>query len=106
MIAVQVSLCSLLPIPEINSTMCAETLLELHRQVCPAHKYPYLVIIQLSNEELVDPVLLHIISDDSYTYIVSVFPIYLTSANQYHSCMLMLIDSLDDFKVRIVYLIL
>uniref|UniRef100_A0A6E8WA02 Ionotropic glutamate receptor C-terminal domain-containing protein n=1 Tax=Anopheles coluzzii TaxID=1518534 RepID=A0A6E8WA02_ANOCL len=98
-ISVQVSLCSLLPIPEINRTMCAETLLELHRQVCPAHKYPNLVILPHSNEELVDTVLLRIISDDSYTYIVSAFPIYLTSANQFYSCMLMLIDSLDDFKM-------
>ena len=106
LVIVPVSLCFYLPVSNINATFYAHTLLELHRQVCPVAKYRNLVILWLSHDTVMDAVLPHIINEDTYTKTVSrVVILNITNDDIYHSCNLLLIDSLNDFEVRIVSLI-
>uniref|UniRef100_A0A6E8WD70 Ionotropic glutamate receptor C-terminal domain-containing protein n=1 Tax=Anopheles coluzzii TaxID=1518534 RepID=A0A6E8WD70_ANOCL len=99
LVVVPVSVCFFLTAPNINATFYAHTLLELHRQVCPVAKYRNLVILWLSHDTVMDAVLPHIISEDTYTKTVSRAVILnITNDDIYHSCNLLLIDSLNDLE--------
>uniref|UniRef100_A0A3F2YYU4 Uncharacterized protein n=1 Tax=Anopheles gambiae TaxID=7165 RepID=A0A3F2YYU4_ANOGA len=97
MVFVQICSCSLESLPAIEPSFFTQSLLELHRQLCPAEKYPHLMILQLSNQDLAQAVLPQIISELAYTKTVSIFPIYLSSETYIHSCNLYIVDSIDDF---------
>uniref|UniRef100_A0A3F2YYW8 Uncharacterized protein n=1 Tax=Anopheles gambiae TaxID=7165 RepID=A0A3F2YYW8_ANOGA len=100
LVIVPVSLGFYLPVSNINVTFYAHTLLELHRQVCPVIEYRNLVILWLSHDIVMDAVLPHIISEITYTKTVSNEVILnITNDNIYHSCNLLLIDSLNDFEI-------
>ena len=100
MVFVQMCLCSLESLPAIEPSFFTQSLLELHRQLCPAEKYPHLMILQLSNQDLAQAVLPQIISEPTYTKTVSMFPVYLSIATFVHNCILYIVDSIEDFDVR------
>uniref|UniRef100_A0A6E8WD73 Ionotropic glutamate receptor C-terminal domain-containing protein n=1 Tax=Anopheles coluzzii TaxID=1518534 RepID=A0A6E8WD73_ANOCL len=100
LVVVPVSVCFFLTTPNINATLYAHSLLELHRQVCPVAKYRNLVILWLSHDIVMNAVLPHIISEVTYTKTVSNMVILnITNDDIYHSCNLLLIDSLNDFEI-------
>uniref|UniRef100_A0A2Y9D2F2 Ionotropic receptor n=1 Tax=Anopheles gambiae TaxID=7165 RepID=A0A2Y9D2F2_ANOGA len=112
MVFVQICSCSLKSLPAIEPSFFTQSLLELHRQLCPAEKYPHLMILQLSNQDLAHAVLPQIISEPTYTKTVSILPVFLTKETKVHSCCIYIVDSIEDFdtvswfeeNVKIIYL--
>uniref|UniRef100_A0A6E8WD41 Ionotropic glutamate receptor C-terminal domain-containing protein n=1 Tax=Anopheles coluzzii TaxID=1518534 RepID=A0A6E8WD41_ANOCL len=111
MVSVQMCLCSLESLPAIEPSFYTQSLLELHRQLCPAEKYPHLMILPLSNHDHAQAVLPQIISESTYTKTVSILPVFLTKETKDYSCNLYMIDATEDVdtvswfeeNVKIIY---
>uniref|UniRef100_A0A6E8WD21 Ionotropic glutamate receptor C-terminal domain-containing protein n=1 Tax=Anopheles coluzzii TaxID=1518534 RepID=A0A6E8WD21_ANOCL len=97
MVVVHLCSCSLESLPAIESSFYTQSLLELHRQLCPAEKYRHLMILPLSNQDLAHAVLPQIISEPTYTKTVSMYPISVFHSAYLYSCNLYIVDSIDDF---------
>uniref|UniRef100_A0A2Y9D279 Ionotropic receptor n=1 Tax=Anopheles gambiae TaxID=7165 RepID=A0A2Y9D279_ANOGA len=93
--------CSLNPIPTIDSKVYVQTLFELHRQICPVDKYHDLVVYQTSNDAFSETVLPFIMSDIVYTKIVKTHfsKLHITYDNYFHSCNIIFIDSWEDLSI-------
>uniref|UniRef100_A0A8W7MUG0 Ionotropic glutamate receptor C-terminal domain-containing protein n=1 Tax=Anopheles arabiensis TaxID=7173 RepID=A0A8W7MUG0_ANOAR len=103
LISVPVILCSLNPIPTIDSRVYVQALFELHRQLCPVDKYRNLFVYHLSNDVPSEAVLPTIMSGyvctKTFTAGRADFDLYGSYYNFYYSCNIIVIDSLEDLKV-------
>uniref|UniRef100_A0A2Y9D285 Ionotropic receptor n=1 Tax=Anopheles gambiae TaxID=7165 RepID=A0A2Y9D285_ANOGA len=98
LVSMKVDLYILYAETEMNVTLHVNVVLEVHRQLCPAEKYPHLMILSLSNQDLAHAVLPQIISEPTYTKTVSMYPILVLSDAYFHSCNLYIIDRIDDLN--------
>uniref|UniRef100_A0A6E8WCD0 Ionotropic glutamate receptor C-terminal domain-containing protein n=1 Tax=Anopheles coluzzii TaxID=1518534 RepID=A0A6E8WCD0_ANOCL len=92
--------CSLNPIPSIDSKVYEQTLFELHRQLCPVDKYHNLFVYHLTNDVPGEAVLPPFMIDSLYTKtITTYFALYGSYYNFYYSCNIFVIDSLEDLEI-------
>lgn len=92
---------ALKPLTQFDTAFYVQSLLELHRQVCPVDKYSNLVVLRLSDEALLQAILPQIISDQTYKKTVSDrAELFHTYANDFYSCNFIPIDSLVHLNVR------
>uniref|UniRef100_A0A6E8WC81 Ionotropic glutamate receptor C-terminal domain-containing protein n=1 Tax=Anopheles coluzzii TaxID=1518534 RepID=A0A6E8WC81_ANOCL len=91
---------ALKPLTQFDTAFYVQSLLELHRQVCPVDKYSNLVVLRLSDEALLQTILPQIISDQTYKKTVSDrAELFHTYANDFYSCNFIPIDSLVHLNI-------